>query len=90
MGNQLFWILTGSAGGRVCNNGVMKGIAEEMGSVLPQVLLCSLVIEVGGSQLIGLQNINHMQEDMDALVRHRMNWEKADLVVMAGKNDKKF
>lgn len=86
--NQLFWILTGSAGGRVRKNGVVKGIAEMMGGVSPQILLYSFTMELGGSPLIGTQNISHMQEDVDALIRHRMKWEKADLVAMAAQIDK--
>ena len=84
MANQLFWILTGSAGGRVRNNDVVKGIAKKMGGVSPQVLLYSLVLELGGTPLIGSQNISHMREDVDALTRHRIKWEQADLVTMAG------
>ena len=86
--NQLFWILTGSAGGRVRKNGVVKGIAEMMGGVSPQILLYSFTMELGGSPLIGTQNISHMQEDVDSLIRHRMKWEKADLVAMAAQIDK--
>jgi len=88
MANQLFWILTGSAGGRVRKNGVVKGIAETMGGVSPQILLYSFTMKLGGSPLIGTQNIGHMQEDVDALIRHRMKWEKADLVAMAAEINK--
>jgi len=79
---------TGSAGGRIRKNGVVKGIAEMMGGVSPQILLYSFTMELGGSPLIGTQNISHMQEDVDSLIRHRMKWEKADLVAMAAQIDK--
>lgn len=88
MANQLFWILTGSAGGRVRNNGVVKGIAEKMGGVSPQILLYSLTMELGGSPLIGTTNISHMREDVDALIRRPMTWEKSDLVAMAAQISK--
>ncbi len=90
MANQLFWILTGSAGGRVRNNGVVRDIAKRMGGISPQVMLYSLTMELGGSPLIGSQNVSHMREDVDALIRHRMDWEKADLMAMAAQIDSKL
>ena len=90
MANQLFWILTGSAGGRVRNNGVVRGIAKKMGDISPQVLLYSLTMELGGSPLIGSQNVSHMREDVDGLIRRRTDWEEADLVAMAAQIDNKL
>jgi len=83
MSNQLFWILTGSGGGRVRNNDVVKGIAERKG-VSPQILLYSFTMEIGGSPLIGTKSVVHMREDVDALIMHKLEWEKEELVAMAG------
>lgn len=83
MANQLFWILTGSGGGKVRNNGVVRDIAEKKG-VSPQVLLYSFTMELGGSPLIGTKSITHMREDVDGLIMRRVKWEKEDLVAMAG------
>mmetsp|Transcript_1703 Transcript_1703/g.3733 ORF Transcript_1703/g.3733 Transcript_1703/m.3733 type:complete len:384 (+) Transcript_1703:114-1265(+) len=83
MANQLFWILTGSSGGRVRNNDVVKGIAKKRG-VSPQILLYSFTMELGGSPLIGTKSITHMREDVDALITNKLEWEREDLVAMAG------
>lgn len=83
MANQLFWILTGSAGGKIRNNDVVKGIAEKKG-VSPQVLLYSFTMEMGGSPLIGTKSASHMKEDVDALLKNKLKWEKEELETMAG------
>ena len=89
MANQLFWILTGSAGGKVRNNDVVKALAEKKG-VSPQVLLYSFTMEIGGSPLIGSKTKTHMEEDVHALVNKKLKWEKEDLVTMAGVLNKKL
>jgi len=89
MANQLFWILTGSAGGRVRKNDDVKAIADSKG-VTPQILLYSFTMELGGTPLIGSKNINHMKEDVDALVTQGLKWEKKDLVTMANIINKKL
>ncbi|KAL7550544.1 hypothetical protein ACHAWF_013763 [Thalassiosira exigua] len=80
--NQLFWILTGSAGGRVRKNDVVKRISGKMG-VSPQVLLYSFTMELGGSPLIGTKSTAHMKEDVDALIKNELKWDREDLVAMA-------
>ena len=82
MANQLFWILTGSAGGKT-GSSVIAGIAEKMGKISPKILLYSLTMELGGTPMIGTKSISHMQEDVDALVKNRMNWAKEDLYAVA-------
>lgn len=83
LANQLFWILTGSAGGKVRNNGVVKELAKKMGVSSPQILLYSFTMELGGSPLIGSKSAGHMREDVDALVKRKIKWERDDLVAMA-------
>jgi hypothetical protein len=61
-----------------------------MGDISPQVLLYSLTMELGGSPLIGSQNVSHMREDVDGLIRRRTDWEEADLVAMAAQIDNKL
>jgi len=80
--DQLFWILTGSSGGKVRNNDLVRGIAEKKG-VSPQVLLYSFTMELGGTPLIGTKRVDHMEEDVNALVTHKLKWEREDLVAMA-------
>lgn len=87
--NQLFWVLTGSAGGKVRNNDVVKHLADKKG-VSPQVLLYSFTIQLGGSPLIGSKSIVHMKEDVDTLIKHRIEWEMSDLLEMAGVLNKKL
>jgi diketogulonate reductase-like aldo/keto reductase len=89
MANQLFWILTGSAGGKVRNNDVVKALAEKKG-VSPQVLLYSFCMEIGGSPLIGSKSITHLSEDVDSLVNSKLKWEKEELLTMAGVINKKL
>ena len=73
-----------TAGGRVRNNDVVNRLAEKM-NVSPQILLYSFTMELGiGSPLIGTKSIGHMKEDVDALVLHKLKWEKDDLVAMTG------
>jgi len=83
MSNQLFWILTGSAGGRIRNNDVVKELAQKMGGVSPQILLYSFTMELGGSPLIGSKSISHMQDDVNNLIRNSIRWKKDDLIAMA-------
>ena len=90
MANQLFWILTGSAGGKVRNNDVVKSLAEKMGVSSPQILLYSFTMELGGSPLIGSKSIGHVRDDVDELVTNRIRWKKEDLVTMAGVINKNF
>lgn len=87
MADQLFWILTGSAGGKVRKNDVVKAIAEKKG-VSSQVLLYSFTMELGGSPLIGSKSVDHMKEDVDALMTNKLEWGKDDLVAMAGEINK--
>lgn len=82
MANQLFWILTGSAGGKAGST-VIAGIAEKMGGISPKILLYSLTMELGGTPMIGTKSISHMQEDVDALVKNRMKWAREDLFAVA-------
>lgn len=82
MPNQLFWILTGSAGGRIRNNDVVKELAQKMGGVTPQILLYSFTMELGGSP-IGSKSISHMQDDVNNLIRNRIQWKTDDLIAMA-------
>lgn len=83
MANQLFWILTGSSGGRVRRNEIVNTIAKK-NNVSPQILLYSFTMEIGGVPLIGSKSVTHMKEDVDALVKHKLKWEDADLIAMAG------
>ena len=80
--NQLFWILTGSAGGKVRNNDAVKSLADKKG-VSPQVLLYSFTIELGGSPLIGCKNNAHMKQDVDALLKNKLTWDAEELITMA-------
>lgn len=80
--NQLFWILTGSAGGKVRSNAVVKQLADKKG-VSPQVLLYSFTMQIGGAPLIGCKSIEHMKEDVDALLTNKIIWQKDELVTMA-------
>ena len=82
LANQLFWILTGSAGGRIRNNDVVKDLAAKK-NVSPQILLYSFTMKIGGSPLIGTKSVSHMKDDVDALVTNRIQWEKDDLITMA-------
>eukprot|EP00986_Skeletonema_menzelii_P021537 scaffold34856_cov166-Skeletonema_menzelii.AAC.1 len=83
MSNQLFWILTGSAGGKVKNNGVISEIARRQG-VSNQVLLYSFIIVcLGGTPLIGTKTLQHMEEDVSALIRNPLVWNDEDLVAVA-------
>lgn len=81
--NQLFWILTGSAGGKIRNNVTVKKLADKKG-VSPQVLLYSFTIQLGGAPMIGCKNSDHMKEDVDALLKNVLHWEHDELVEMAG------
>ena len=89
LANQLFWILTGSAGGKVRNDAVMKRIAERMG-VSPQVLLYSFTMELGGTPLIGTKSVAHMREDVAALVTKKLEWKRYDLTQVAERLNKKL
>ena len=40
-------------------------------------------MELGGTPMIGTKSISHMQEDVDTLVKNRMNWAKEDLYAVA-------
>ena len=82
MANQLFWVLTGSAGGRVRNEVVVK-MAEKKG-VSPQNILYALTMAIGGSPLIGTKSLEHMREDVDALLVRGVTLEGEDLVAVAG------
>lgn len=84
LADQLFWILTGSAGGKIRNNEVVKRLAAKMGGVSPQILTYSFTMELGGTPLIGSKSVNHMKDDVEALIKNRWKWEKEDLVEMAG------
>lgn len=81
--NQLFWILTGSAGGKVKNNDVVKDLATKKG-VSPQVLLYSFTMEIGGAPLIGCKSRDHMKDDVEALVKTKLVWSRDELAQMAG------
>ena len=83
MANQLFWILTGSAGGKVRNNEIVKSIATKK-KVSPQVLLYSFTMELGGVPLIGCKSLTHIKEDVEALVKNKVKWDRDELVSMAG------
>lgn len=83
MANQLFWILTGSAGGKVRDNDIVKSIASKK-EVSPQVLLYSFTKELGGVPSIGCKNVEHAKEDVEALTRKKLKWEKDELVNMTG------
>jgi diketogulonate reductase-like aldo/keto reductase len=80
--NQLFWILTGSAGGKVRNNEVVTKLAIDKG-VSNQVLLYSFTMQLGGTPLIGSKSLDHMKEDFDALVKNKLNWKRDELIAMA-------
>ncbi|KAL3782818.1 hypothetical protein ACHAWO_005731 [Cyclotella atomus] len=80
--NQLFWILTGSAGGKVRNNEVVTKLAIEKG-VSNQVLLYSFTMQLGGTPLIGSKSLDHMKEDFDALVKNKLNLKRDELIAMA-------
>ena len=71
------------------NNDVVKHLADKKG-VSPQVLLYSFTIQLGGAPLIGSKNIVHMKEDVDTLIKHRIEWEMSDLLEMAGVLNKKL
>jgi diketogulonate reductase-like aldo/keto reductase len=82
MTNQLFWILTGSAGGKVRNN-VIAEIARRQG-VSAQVLLYSFIIVcLGGQPLIGSKTLKHMEEDVTALLRKPLTWNNEDFEAVA-------
>jgi diketogulonate reductase-like aldo/keto reductase len=81
--NQLFWILTGSAGGKVGKNDVIAEIARRHG-VSAQVLLYSFIIVcLGGQPLIGSKSLKHMEEDVTALLRKPLTWNKEDFEAVA-------
>lgn len=83
MANQLFWILTGSAGGKVRNNKVITEIAQRQG-VSNQVLLYSFItVCLGGTPLIGSKTLQHMEEDVTYLLRKPLIWNDEDFVAVA-------
>lgn len=83
MSNQLFWILTGSAGGKVRNNNVISEIARRQG-VSNQVLLYSFItVCLGGTPLIGSKTLQHMEEDVTALLKKPLIWNDEDFVAVA-------
>jgi diketogulonate reductase-like aldo/keto reductase len=84
MANQLFWILTGSAGGKVRNNSIISEIARKQG-VSNQVLLYSFTIVcLGGTPLIGSKSLSHMKEDVEALLKKPLKWSDEDFEAVAG------
>lgn len=84
MSNQLFWILTGSAGGKVRNNSIISEIARRQG-VSNQVLLYSFTIVcLGGTPLIGSKSLSHMKEDVEALLKKPLKWSDEDFEAVAG------
>lgn len=84
MANQLFWILTGSAGGKVRNNSIISEIARRQG-VSNQVLLYSFTIVcLGGTPLIGSKSLSHMKEDVEALLKKPLKWSDEDFEAVAG------
>ncbi len=84
MSNQLFWILTGSAGGKVRNNSIISEIARRQG-VSNQVLLYSFTIVcLGGTPLIGSKSLSHMKEDVEALLKKPLTWSDEDFEAVAG------
>jgi len=84
MANQLFWILTGSAGGKVRNNSIISEIARKQG-VSNQVLLYSFTIVcLGGTPLIGSKSLSHMKEDVEALLNKPLKWSDEDFEAVAG------
>ena len=82
MANQMFWILTGSAGGKVRNNDKVKAIAERL-NVSNQVVLYLFTMQIGGTPLIGPKSIDHMKEDVDGLLRRNLVLSQSDLETMA-------
>ena len=83
MANQLFWILTGSAGGRVRNNGIITEIARKQG-VSNEVLLYSFVtVCLGSTPLIGSKTLKHMEEDVTALLTKPLHWSEEDFIAVA-------
>lgn len=91
--NQLFWILTGSAGGRIRNNDKVKELAKKLGggadSITPNTLLYSFTMEIGGAPLIGTKSLQHMKDDVKALIgEERIKWTNDDFIVMAKVIDK--
>ena len=83
MSNQLFWILTGSAGGKVRNNNVITEIAQRQG-VSNQILLYSFILVcLGGTPLIGSKTLLHMEEDVTALLRKPLIWNDEDFTAVA-------
>mmetsp|Transcript_26475 Transcript_26475/g.33917 ORF Transcript_26475/g.33917 Transcript_26475/m.33917 type:complete len:162 (+) Transcript_26475:1-486(+) len=83
MSNQLFWILTGSAGGKVRNNNVITEIAQSQG-VSNQILLYSFILVcLGGTPLIGSKTLLHMEEDVTALLRKPLIWNDEDFTAVA-------
>jgi diketogulonate reductase-like aldo/keto reductase len=82
MANQLFWVLTGSAGGKVKNDAIVE-ISRRQG-VSPQVLLYSfIVVCLGGIPLIGSKSLNHMEEDVNSLMRKPLKWNDKDFETVA-------
>ena len=67
----------------ILNDDIVKSIATKK-KVSPQVLLYSFTMELGGVPLIGCKKVEHMKEDVDALVKNKLKWEKDELVAMAG------
>ncbi len=83
MANQLFWILTGSAGGKIRNNNAITGIAQRKG-VSNQLLLYSFItVCLGGTPLIGSKTLQHMEEDVTHLLRKPLVWNDEDFVAVA-------
>ena len=82
MANQLFWILTGSAGGKVRNNDKVKAIAERL-NVSNQVVLYLFTMQLGGTPLIGPKSVDHIIEDADGLLKRNLVLTKSDLETMA-------
>jgi len=83
MSNQLFWILTGSAGGKVRNNNVITEIAQRQG-VSNQVLFYSFIIVcLGGTPLIGSKTAQHLEEDVTSLLRKPLIWNDEDFEAVA-------
>lgn len=83
MSNQLFWILTGSAGGKVRKNDIIAEIARRQG-VSPQVLLYSFIIVcLGATPLIGSKTLTHIEEDVTSLLRTPLTWNDEDFEAVA-------
>ena len=90
--NQLFWILTGSAGGKIrSDKDVVRRMANQKG-VSPQVLLYSFTMAIGGTPLIGTTSLDHMKEDVDGLLTNgtAVTWKDEELEAFARAIDKRL